>query len=277
MARAEKQMETASEEIVKLWASVGRVRIRVPAGQQLAVTRDGVEVDFTRDVLVNAGRDELVFTRKDGSEERVTVEVAAGATIKLDAPKEQVARPAPPRPPKVEPPKPPKQEVTVKPAEPAKPVAPAPIKPAPPAEPEEAEAEEAEGEAAEAEAPAEAEPEAPAAGLRYDEGVGLGLIAGAVVAGGLAGGFAYVSGRDHDRSRELGCSPDGQCPFGPAADAADRSNDRARIAQISAIGGGALLATGVALWFYGRGKARRAATDVTLRVESTSVAFGWRF
>ncbi len=52
---------------------------------------------------------------------------------------------------------------------------------------------------------------------------------------------------------------DGECPFGPAADRADRSNDRARIAQITAVGGGAMLVTGAVLWYLGRGKPGRPA------------------
>jgi hypothetical protein len=86
--RAEKQMDLASESIVKLWANVGKVRIRIPASEQFVVTRGGVEVDVTRDVLVNAGRDELVFTRKGGSPQTVVVEVAAGG----------VSPPSPPSP-----------------------------------------------------------------------------------------------------------------------------------------------------------------------------------
>ncbi|HSK00755.1 MAG TPA: hypothetical protein VK932_05915, partial [Kofleriaceae bacterium] len=94
-ARAQKGLEQAAEAIIRLWPSVGKARVRVPAGQQIAVSRDGIEVDVSRDVLVNAGRDELVFTRKDGSAARVVVEVAAGGSVKIDAPAEQVATPAP--------------------------------------------------------------------------------------------------------------------------------------------------------------------------------------
>ncbi|HEU4733259.1 MAG TPA: hypothetical protein VFT22_35445, partial [Kofleriaceae bacterium] len=85
-ARAQKQSEQAAEAIIQLWPRVGRVRIRIAPGQQVAVSRDGAPVDPTQDVIVNAGRDELVFTRDNGSVERVAVQVAAGAFVKIDAP-----------------------------------------------------------------------------------------------------------------------------------------------------------------------------------------------
>jgi len=107
--------------------------------------------------------------------------------------------------------------------------------------------------------------------------VGLGLVAGAVVAGGVAGGLGYLANRDYDRSRTAGCSTDGQCPFGPAADLAQRSNDRARFAQISAIGAGALAATGVTLWIVGRHKTRHAVTEISLHVSPSSTAIAGRF
>ncbi len=260
-ARAQQGLEQAAEAIIRLWPSVGKVRVRIPAGQQVAVSRDGIEVDVTRDVLVNAGRDELVFTRKDGSAERVVVEVAGGGSVKLDAPAEQVAKPAP-----------------AKPA--AKPAAKLAAKPAAKAEPMKPMAAE---EAAEPVAAA-ARP-MPLAKVRLvDEPrsptmsrIGLGLVAGAVVAGGIAGGLGYLADRDYDRALDSGCNDAGQCPIGPAADLAERSNDRARLAQISAIGAGALLATGVTMYIVGRGKTRRAATDVSLRVAPSSAAIAWRF
>lgn len=274
VARAEEQMQEAAEAIMRLWSSVARVRVRIPAGQQLAVAHDGEEVDVSREVLVNAGRDELVFTRKDGSVERVTVEVAAGANATIDAPAARMAKAAPQ--------KPMKQEKTAEPTKRAEAKNPAMLsKPA-----------------AEAERAEPAEPAAPPlTAVRLTEEprsrtmsrVGLGLVAGAVVAAGAAGGLGYLSSHDHDRSRELGCSPDGQCPFGPAADLAERSNDRARLAQISAVAGGAMLATGAVLWLVGRGKTRRAPADVALRVApsftatftatsaATSAALSWRF
>jgi len=96
--------------------------------------------------------------------------------------------------------------------------------------------------------------------------VGLGLVAGAVVAGGVAGSFGYLASRDFDRARTAGCSADGRCPFGPAADLAQQSNHRARIAQISAASALALAATGATLWWVGRRNTHRTVTDIALHV-----------
>lgn len=258
----QKQMDDAAEAIIRLWAKVGRVRVQIPAGKQLVVTRGGVEVDVSKDVLVTAGRDELVFTGKDGSVARLTVEVPAGGSANVVAPEptkvaaKPAAKPAgKPAPQKITQPKPPEQEpVASQKPEPAE-------EPAAPRQPE---------------LTATRTTEAPR--LHTLQRVGIGLAAGSVVALGAAVTFGILAGNDYDDSREAGCSPDGQCPFGPAADLAERSNDRARLAQISAIGGGALLVTGVALFVVGRGKARRAAaTDVTLRVNPSSAAIAWRF
>jgi len=254
-AAIQQQMEQAAEAIIQLWPHVGRVRVQLPAGQQLAVSRDGVEVDASRDVLVDAGRDELVFTRRDGSVARVVVEVAAGASAKIDAPPAPVAAAAQPKP--------------------AKPVKLAQPKPAAPETPARA--------LAAAEPPAEAV-SAPPLVVRVAEEprarrmsrVGLGLVAGGVVAGGIAGSLGYLASRDYDRAQAGGCA-EGRCPAGPAAELAERSNDRARLAQISAVGAGALIATGVTLWIVGRGKARRPAADVALRVAPSSAAIAWRF
>lgn len=258
-ARAQQGLEQAAEAIIRLWPSVGKVRVRIPAGQQVAVSRDGIEVDVARDVLVNAGRDELVFTREDGSAARVVVEVAAGGSAKIDAPAEPVAKPAA---------KPAARLAAKAPAK-AEPVkAPAPMA--------------AEEEAAPVAAPARPmplakvrlvdEPRSPTMSR-----IGLGLVAGAVVAGGIAGGLGYLADRDYDRALDSGCNDAGRCPIGPAADLAERSNDRARLAQISAIGAGAMLATGVTLWIVGRGKTRRAAEEVSVRVAPSSAAIAWRF
>ena len=266
MERAQTQSEQAAAAIIKLWPEVGRVRVRLAPGQEVVVTHDGVEVDVSRDVLVNAGRDELVFTRKDGSAERVVVEVTAGALAKIDAPAAAVAKlePAPVAEKVVARP----ERSTAEDRPVAKPERPAPEKPAARPEPEPEH---------------EARPQ-PLATVMVDEPrsrtmsrIGLGLVAGAVVAGGFAGGFGYLASRDHDRARDAGCNADDQCPFGPAADLANRSNDRARIAQISAIAGGALLATGVTLWIVGRSKTHRAAPDVALHVGLSSTAISWRF
>lgn len=251
LERAQTQSEQAAAAIIKLWPEVGRVRIRFADGQQLAVSHDGAEADVSRDVLVNAGGDELVFTRKDGSVERVAVEVAPGAVAKIDAPADPVVA---------------KSDAPVASDIPAKPDLSAKADAAPPREtPSEPDGQ-----------PLETEPLAEAPRSRTMSRVGLGLVAGAVVAGGLAGGFGILASRDHDRARDAGCSADDRCPFGPAADLADRSNDRARIAQISAIVGGALLATGVTLYIVGR-KTHRAAPDVALHIGPSSTAIAWRF
>src|SRR5678815_4698068 len=91
--------------------------------------------------------------------------------------------------------------------------------------------------------------------------VGLGLTAGAIVAGGVAGGFGYLASRDHDRSRELGCNASDQCPFGPAADLAQRSNVRSRVVRISARATLARPATAATLCIVGRSKVRQPAPD----------------
>ena len=107
--------------------------------------------------------------------------------------------------------------------------------------------------------------------------VGLGLGAGAIAVGGIAATFAYLAHRDYDRSLTAGCSADGRCPIGPAADLARQSNDRARIAQFSAIGAGVLAATGVTLWFVGRRHTHARVTDVALRVGPSSTALTGSF
>lgn len=307
-ARAQKQSEQAAEAIIQLWPRVGRVRIRRAPGSSIAVSRDGAPVDPSQDVIVNAVRDELVFTRPDGSVERVAVQVAAGAFVKIDAPsapalvatRTDAAKPGrapdastastrPGRPTDVP------VSTSARPAAPvaaradgAKPGAPrdaavaisakpraadAPV--APPAKPaalvDAAAKPEAADDAAMAPLPAVAAARAanPPRSLTLSR-VGLGLVAGAVVAGGVAGSFGYLASRDFDRARDAGCSGDGRCPFGPAADLAQQSNHRARIGQISAAGAAALAATGATLWLVGRRTSHRTVTDVALRVGPSS-------
>ena len=247
---SEQQMEEAGQAIMKLRSNVGRVRIQMPAGEQIVVTRvGGAEVDPSKDVLVNSGRDELVFTRKDGNVARVVIEAPAGGSTKIDAPEPTVEKP---KPLKVEQPKPTETE----------PVKTEPVKTMPEGPPKEA-----------------------LSTVRYVEEprsrtmsrVGLGFAAGAVIVGGIAGTFGYLASSDFDDAQGMGCSSEGQCPIGPATDLAQRSNDRARVAQITAIGAGALLATGAVMWVVGRGKTRRAATDVTVSVGPSTAAIGWRF
>jgi len=192
MARAQKQSEQAAEAIIKLWPKVGKVKIKLTPGEQVAVWRGGIEVDTTRDVLVNAGRDELVFKRSDGREERVVVEVAAGGSTKLDAPRGGTLAKKPAR-------KPAKQKI-----EQAKPVPEVAAKKPPPKLQPKPEAE-------------EAEPELTA--MRFEEQprsqrmsrIGLGMIAGGVVAGAIAGTYGYLGARDFDRAKDAGCGG-GECP-----------------------------------------------------------------
>jgi hypothetical protein len=276
-ARAQKQSEQAAQAILQLWPRVGRVRIRIAPGQEVAVTRDGAPVDLAQDVTVNAGGDELVFTHRDGRVERVAVQVAAGAFGKVDAPVEPVGR------------SPQSPELAVRPGAPAtatagaaKPGSPsrptdAPVvpsaRPAAPVDP--AATPEAADSAAAAPLPALAAARAvnePRSLTRSR--IGLGLVAGAAIAGGVAGSFGYLASRDFDRSRTAGCSADGRCPFGPAADLAQQSNHRARIAQVSAASALALAATGVTLWWAGRGNTQRAVTDVALHVGPSTPSGG---
>ncbi len=283
-ARAQKQSEQAAEAIIQLWPRVGRVRIRLAPGPAIAVSRDGAPVDPAQDVIVNAGRDELVFTHPDGSVERVAVQVAAGAFVKIDAPVEPAGTPPAPaaataglaRPAA-------RSDAGV--ATSAKPRAvDAPVTSAKRVAPSDAAAK---PEAADDTAAAAPRP-ALAAGRVANEPrsimlsrVGVGLVAGAVVAGGVAGSYGYLASRDFDRARGAGCSGDGRCPFGPAADLAQQSNHRARIAQISAVGAAALAATGVTLWWVGRGETHRTVSDVALHVGSSpgglSTALSGRF
>lgn len=242
LAKSQKQNEAAAEAIQKLWGAVGRVRVKTTAGEAVTVTRDGVEVDSTRDVTVNAGRDELVLTRRDGRSKRVVIEVAPGGIAEVEAVFD--AEPGTPEP------------------MPAKPTKGLPEAPAPIDEPEPMPSTEAWVEA----------PRSPTLSK-----LGLGIAAGGLVSLAVAGTFGYLSERDYDDARSLGCNDAGQCPVGPAVDRAEQANDRARVAQITAIGGGALLVTGAVMWVVGRGKTRRAAPAVTIHVQPSSAAIAWRF
>ena len=239
LARAQDQSEQAAAEIMKLWPSVARVRVVMPAGQAV-VTANGIEVDTSRDVLVNAGRDELTFTRTDGSSAKLTVEIAAGQVQTIQAPQPRAPEPAP---------------VVLQPREdaPAQKAAPVVITRAP--------------------SPAVTFDEQPRS--RTLSRVGLGLAAGGVVTLGVAGTFAYLANRDFDAAQGLGCDAGGDCPLGPASQRGDRAHDRTRYAQITAIGGGALLITGATMWLLGNRSTRRTATDVTLSVGPSSVGIGW--
>jgi hypothetical protein len=245
--KAQRQMEFAAEAITKLWTNVGKVKLRFAPGQQYTVTRHGIVVDATKDVFVNAGRDELVFTAPDGTSAKVVVQVAGNQSLKIDAPAKtaKAVEPKIEKQPKIEQP-----EIAPEPAQPE--VAP--------------------------------EPGYEKLTVRWTEQprsrsmsrIGLGLTAGGLVALGVAGTFGYLGSQDFDDAKAAGCT-DSRCPVGPAADLAERSNDRGRLAQITAIGGGALIATGVTMWFLGRSKTRREAPNVTLRIAPSSAALAWSF
>jgi hypothetical protein len=107
--------------------------------------------------------------------------------------------------------------------------------------------------------------------------LGYAFAAGAVVAGGIAGSLGYLSSRDFDDAKRAGCNSDAQCQIGsPGADLANRAHDRARLAQLSAIGATALLATGVTLWVVGHSKSKHSKT-VSVTVAPSSATLAWRF
>ncbi len=248
-AKAQEASELAAAEIMKLWPNTAKVRVRIALGQTYTVSSAGVELDVSKEVLVNAGADELTFTRTDGSSETLAISVPPGQTRTIDAPGERLARadrtPPPP-------------ERTPAPA--PKPM-PAPI----------------------AEEPVRSvvstrpamEARTTTSGSRTMSRAGLGIAAGGVVALGVAGTFGLLATRDFDRAEELGCNSDGDCPVGQAADRGERAHDRTRIAQITAIGGGALLATGATMWILGRGKTHRESSEMTVGVGPNSLSLGW--
>ncbi len=266
---AKRRLAQASDAVAKLNPLVARVRIKFGQGPKPTVTRDGMEVDATREIVVNAGGDELVFAR-NGASGRVAITLKPGENVRIDAPdlsaiaakpKAEPKKPAPTAAPKkIE--KPRQTEVAI-----AKPKAePKPIKPEP-------------------KPVAEPEPSKLDKALATTEGprsltmkrIGLGVMAGGVAATALAGTFGYLWYRDFDRAKDLGCNGSGDCPIGEATDLAERSNDRARVAQISAIGAGALLATGATLYLLGNKRVKREAPQMTLSVSPSSATFAWRF
>jgi hypothetical protein len=204
-----------------------------------------VELDISKEVLVNANRDELTFTRSDGSSQKLVVEVPPGQTKTIDAPKERGERPAPAPMPAPAPTPAPLPTINEEPA-------PSVVSTKP-----------------------EMVSTSTAARSRTMSRVGIGLAAGGVALLGVAGTFGLLASRDFDDARDLGCNSDGDCPVGPAADLGDQARDRTRIAQITAIGGGALLVTGATLWFLGRGKTHRESSEMTVSVGTNSLSLGW--
>jgi hypothetical protein len=96
-----------------------------------------------------------------------------------------------------------------------------------------------------------------------------------IVGLGVAATLGVIASNDFDKAQDLGCNSDGQCPIGAATEMAQQSNDRARAAQITAIGGGALLATGATLFILGRRPAKQERMSVS--VNPSSITVGWSF
>lgn len=250
-AKAQEASEQAAAEIMKLWPNTAKVRVRIAPGQQYTVSAAGVELDISKEVLVNANRDELTFTRSDGSAQKLVVEVPPGQTRTVDAPKERGAKPAPA----------PMPEPAPAPAPtPAPMPAPITVEPTP---------------SVVSTKPTMAMRTSGEQRSRTMSRVGIGLAAGGVVALGVAGTFGLLANRDFDRAQELGCNSDGDCPVGQAANLGDQARDRTRVAQITAIGGGALLVTGATLWILGRGKTHRESSEMTVSVGTNSLSLGW--
>jgi hypothetical protein len=100
-----------------------------------------------------------------------------------------------------------------------------------------------------------------------------------VITAGLATTFGILANRDFNKAKDAGCDGNGECPFGSEGiDLVDRSNTKARLSQVFAIGTVALAGTGVTLWYMGRNKERRAhGASMTLQVAPTSATLAWRF
>jgi hypothetical protein len=206
-----------------------------------------------------------VFTKKDGTLARHTVSLTAGENVRIDAPDKYgaIAKADPPKadPPKADPPKkvdPPKVAIKIETKEPVEKTE--PVKPKQP------------------KVAKQPDPEVRVDGGRRSSGMGR---TGLVVVGGVAATFAVIANNDFNKAIDGGCDGDGNCPVGsPAVDLAQRSNDRARVAQITAIGAGALIATGVTLWVLGRSKTARKsnmAVHVGHTPESSNAALSWRW
>jgi hypothetical protein len=254
-AKAQEASETAAAEIMKLWANVARVRVKLD-GEQVVVTRGGVEVDASKEIMINAGGDELLFTRRDGSMSRARVRLAAGQSTQISVPAVEIAMKAKARP--VEKVSTGTPKATEMPAR-TDPVVPS-LRDA-------------------------VEPETSVIETRADvvvdtrprsttmTRVGIGLGVAGVVGLGVAATLGVIASRDFDTAQELGCDADGQCPIGAATEMAQQSNDRARAAQITAIGSGALVAAGATLFILGRRPAKQER--MTVSVNPSSISIGW--
>ncbi len=270
--KAQDASEAAAAEIMKLWANVARVRVNL-AGEQVVVTRGGVEVDATKEIVINAGGDELVFTRRDGSMSRANVQLAAGQSTTIGVPAIEMAMKTKVNQPTRDAAKQAKVNQPTRDAAKAAKISsgtpeatelPAPTVPSP--------REAVEPTPSVVETDVEIR-DVPGTRSPTMTRVGIGLGVAGVVGLGVAATLGVIASRDFDRARELGCDSDGQCPIGAASDMAQQSNDRARAAQITAIGGGALLVTGATLFILGR----RPATQerMTVSVNPSSISIGW--
>lgn len=254
--KAQDASEAAAAEIMKLWANVARVRVNL-AGEQVVVTRGGVEVDPAKEIVINANGDELVFTRRDGSMSRAQIQLAAGQSTTIGVPPVEIAMKA-----KVNQPTRDAAKISSGPPKPTE--LPAPTVPSP------REAVEPTPSVVETDVEMRDVPGTRSPAMTR---VGIGLGIAGVVGLGVAATLGVIASRDFDKAQELGCDSDGQCPIGAASDMAQQSNDRARAAQITAIGGGALLATGATLFILGRRPAKQERMTVT--VNPSSISIGW--
>jgi hypothetical protein len=254
-ARAKRQADAAAVTTKKLEAKIARVRVKFAAGPKPTVTRDGVEVDATKEIIVKADNDELVFTAKDGSVDKRTLVIKAGENVRIDYPDPAKAPPPPVDPPKVEQPKVEQPKVEQPKVEQPK------VEPKPD--------------------PVIVTKRDPS--LTHDgrpgknmSRMGVAFVGGGVILAGVATTYGILASRDFDKAKDAGCNSDAECPVGSAGiDLVDQSNHRARIAQITAIGAVALVGTGVTLWFMGRSKERRA--QMSLQVAPSSATLAWRF
>lgn len=254
--KAQDASEAAAAEIMKLWANVARVRVNL-AGEQVVVTRGGVEVDPAKEIVINANGDELVFTRRDGSMSRAQIQLAAGQSTTIGVPPVEIAMKA-----KVNQPTRDAAKISSGPPKPTE--LPAPTVPSP------RKAVEPTPSVVETDVEMRDVPGTRSPAMTR---VGIGLGVAGVVGLGVAATLGVIASRDFDKAQELGCDSDGQCPIGAASDMAQQSNDRARAAQITAIGGGALLATGATLFILGRRPAKQERMTVT--VNPSSISIGW--
>ena len=256
-AKAQDASEAAAAEILKLWANVARVRVNAGA-EQVVVTRGGTEVDPAKEIVVNAGGDELVFTRRDGSMSRSTVQLAAGQSTSIDVPPAEIAMNAK---------APMRDAAKISSGTPKATEMPAKREPTLPSPREAVEP-----------PPSVVETSMDMRDARATRSptmtrVGIGLGVAGVVGLGVAATLGVIASRDFDKAQDLGCDSNGQCPVGAASEMAQQSNDRARAAQITAIGGGALLATGATLFILGRRPAKQER--MTVSVNPSSISIGW--